>query len=169
MQVLACSLTSRLGLPAVQEQLAEDAEEPDSKPLAILVEDPVPTFSFSQAPVADGLPQSQTGFRSGVIHIPLPRRTRAWSASQQQQYQPPPIPPSTRIVEKEVKRELLEDVMDTDTQRHVPTSPESLQPGGWDASQGPSQSQGGYEEGFGFDMGSLVLQTQAPYKWSQSQ
>ncbi|KAJ8490128.1 hypothetical protein ONZ51_g2512 [Trametes cubensis] len=153
------------GLPAVQEQLAE----PDSKPLAILVEDPVPTFSFSQAPVADGPPQSQTGFRSGVIHIPLPRRTRARSASQQQQSQPPPIPQSTRIVEKEVKRELLEDVMDTDTQRHVPASPESSQPGGWDASQGPSQSQGGYEEGFGFDMGSLVLQTQAPYKWSQSQ
>ncbi|KAI0330396.1 hypothetical protein GY45DRAFT_1370798 [Cubamyces sp. BRFM 1775] len=158
------------GLPAVHEQsddLADDIDEPESKLPAILVEHPVPTFS--QAPVEDGPPRSQTGFRSGVIHIPLPRRTRARSASQQQQSQQPPIPRPARIVEKEVKRELLEDVMDMDTQGRVQPGPESSQQGELDASQGASQSQGGYEEGYGFDMGSLVLQTQAPYKWSQSQ
>ncbi|KAH9888366.1 hypothetical protein C8Q73DRAFT_794140 [Cubamyces lactineus] len=160
------------GLPAVHErpdELVDDTNPPDSKPAAEILEDPLP--AFSQAPSADAPSRPQTGFRSGVLYIPLPRRTRAHSASQQQQSQQPPAPQPMRIMEKEVKRELLEDVMgvDTDNQVRVRSDLELSQQGELNASQGVSQSQGGYEEGYGFDMGSLVLQTQAPYKWSQSQ
>ncbi|EIW54088.1 uncharacterized protein TRAVEDRAFT_74361 [Trametes versicolor FP-101664 SS1] len=93
---------------------------------------------------------SPNHIRSGTLYVPIPRRTRARSNTQtQSQTEPLPRGP-------------------------VPMKREPSPARGAGGSQSQSQdtdsqeSRPGYVEGYGFDMGSLVLQTQAPYKWSQS-
>ncbi|KAL1945368.1 hypothetical protein VTO73DRAFT_2219 [Trametes versicolor] len=117
------------------------AEQPDD-------ESAPPSQPQHAQPQAQSQSLSPNHIRSGTLYVPIPRRTRARS-NPQAQTEPLPRGP-------------------------VPMKREPSPVRGAGGSQGQSQdtdsqeSRPGYVEGYGFDMGSLVLQTQAPYKWSQS-
>ncbi|KAL7277624.1 hypothetical protein ACG7TL_008551 [Trametes sanguinea] len=134
-----------LGLPAVDEQPSDALPEDgavECKP------DPSVLGTLTPANHPNPHPKSsQSGVRSGTLYLPLPSQL---SPSQQHFSQ-------SAGIDKEVKRELIETAVDDH-----PSQPSQSQ-------AQSSQAGSGYVEGYGFDMGSLVLQTQAPYHWSQSQ
>ncbi|CDO77598.1 hypothetical protein BN946_scf184936.g23 [Trametes cinnabarina] len=139
---------------------------------------------------------SPNRFLSGTLYLDLPRRPRVQrSHSQSQSLQQQPLVPSQPSqteravapshspqragIDKEVKRELIEataaDPSDGPGQsqnrdgRHGEHAGQARTS---EASQPEPQSQSSeseYVEGYGFPMDSLVLQTQAPYTWSQDQ
>ena len=157
-------------------------EQPDDTPPAT---QPPAEHPPAQKPDRAPAPTpSQTGFRSGTLA--LPRRTRSAPQTQSQRrtqtqtqtQHPPRVPqsqslplplsrrasPAEPVTTIEVKRELLED---------PPLGPLAHGSSGSSENQSQSQTltetqtQGGYREGYGFDLGSLPLQTQRPWVMSQ--
>ncbi|KAI0629651.1 hypothetical protein C8Q77DRAFT_299603 [Trametes polyzona] len=156
---------ARGGLEVVQEQ-PDDSDNGSSQPQP---------RAQAQSPTQS---QPQTGFRSGTLSyvVPIPRRTRARSQQPQSQSQsqcesqPSDVPmksePVTELVlPVEMDAEPLPSQRGRSTRTHTSSS-SSRSP--VNALQQSQSQQGGYVEGYGFDMGSVVLQTQAPFKWGDS-
>ncbi|OJT11747.1 hypothetical protein TRAPUB_11735 [Trametes pubescens] len=136
------------GLPVVEEQPDDEGAPP-------------PQPQPSQPQQSQSQSQSPSHIRSGTLYVPIPRRTRARSNPQSQsQSQIEPLPRGPVPMKREP---------DTEVDAASPARTQGRGAGGSQNQDTDSQeSRPGYVEGYGFDMGSLVLQTQAPYKWSQS-
>ncbi|KAH9851095.1 hypothetical protein C2E23DRAFT_832516 [Lenzites betulinus] len=152
------------GLPAVEEQPDDDSNGAATGPRTV-------QSQSGDSLAAPSESHSGAGFRSGKLYVPLPRRTRARSHGQT-------VPGSSQLPNQSqthsqspVKEEPGDGFpMDVDhpPPRSQPVT-QAVQARGDDEGVDSSQgSGGGYVEGYGFDMGSIVLQTQAPYKWSQT-
>ncbi|KAI0827751.1 hypothetical protein BC628DRAFT_1368243 [Trametes gibbosa] len=160
------------GLPAVDEHPDDETSRAASGP------DTAANHGHESAhvPATSGQSQGGAGFRSGKLHVPVPRRTRAHSRSQSQSNiapTPPQLPSQVQSQSRNPVKEELDPAlpMDVDSSSLSRPQPETHLKkatngdGAADSSQGSGK---GYVEGYGFDMGSIVLQTQAPYKWSQT-
>ncbi|KAI9061377.1 hypothetical protein FKP32DRAFT_947067 [Trametes sanguinea] len=137
-------------LPAVDE-LSDDEREGKPDPAVLDTTSPAcPPDPYAHL--------NQKGPYSGTLYIPVPSQLS---------------PSQSAGIDKEIKRELIETGVNEPSSQPLHQSPQfasqSQSSSQLQSSQAGSGSGSGYVEGYGFDMGSLVLQTQAPYQWSQSQ